>query len=105
MSGLEAVKKIVGTEAEARRTVDQAKAQGQEIIARAHNEAKMLIDESVSSAEKRREEILRSAREEAEAEARQSDVETKQLLNNCQKLAEARSASAVEKAVELILNA
>ena len=105
MSGLDAVKKIVGTEAEARRIVDEAKARAQEIIAWAHDEAKMLIGEAVSSAQKQREEVLRLAREKAEADARQSDVETEQLLKNYQKLADARSSGAVEKAVDLILNA
>ena len=105
MSGLDAVKKIVGTEAEARGIVDEAKTRAQEIIVRAHDDAKMLIEEAVSSAQKQREEILRAASEKAEADARRSDVETEQLLKNYQKLADGRSASAVEKAVELILNA
>jgi vacuolar-type H+-ATPase subunit H len=105
LSGLDAVKKIVETEAQARRIVDEAKANAQQIIARAHAEAEMLRKEAVSSAQAQREELLSIAREKAEADARQSDVDTEQLLKNYQKLAEARSASAVDKAVELILNA
>jgi vacuolar-type H+-ATPase subunit H len=105
LSGLDAVKKIVGTEAQARRMVDEAKARAQQIIARAHEEGEMLRKEAVSSAQAQREDLLSKARERAESDARQSDVETEQLLRNYQKLAEARSASAVDKAVELILNA
>jgi V/A-type H+/Na+-transporting ATPase subunit G/H len=105
LSGLDAVKKIVETEAQARRIVDEAKVKAQQIIARTHEEAEMLRKEAVSSAQAQREELLRIAREKAEADARQSDVETVQLLKNYQKLADERSASAIDKAVELILNA
>jgi V/A-type H+/Na+-transporting ATPase subunit G/H len=105
LSGLDAVKKIVETEAQARRSVDEAKTKAQQIIARAHEEAEMLRKEAVSSAQAQREELLRAAREKAEADAKQSDVETEQLLKNYQKLAQSRSASAVDKAVELILTA
>jgi len=63
----------------------------------------MLRQESISSVQKQREEILRQAKEKAEAEARQSDVETEQLLENYRKLAEARTDDAVSKALELIL--
>lgn len=105
MSGLEAVKKIVETEAQARRTVDEAKTRARQIIARAHDEAEMLRQEAVSSAQKRREELLQAARQKAEAEARQSDIETEQLLSSYAKLAEAKSTSAADKAIELILNA
>lgn len=105
MSGLEAVKRIVETEAEARRLVDDAKTHAQQIIARANEEAKMLREEAVSSAQKEREELLQAAKQKAEAEARQSDIETDQLLSNYQQLAGAKSNSAADKAIDLIVNA
>jgi vacuolar-type H+-ATPase subunit H len=105
LSGIDAVKKIVETEGQARRIVDESKARAQQIISKAHQEADMLRQEATSSAQKQREEILRDAKEKAEAEARQSDVETQQLLANYRKLAEARKDDAANKAVELVLNA
>ena len=105
MSGIDAVKKIVETEAQARKIVEDAKARAQQIISQAHHEAELLIQEAVSSAQKQREEILGEAKEQAEAEARQSDIETQQQLENYRKLAESRRDNAVDKAVELILNA
>jgi V/A-type H+/Na+-transporting ATPase subunit G/H len=105
LSGIDAVKKIVETEGQARRIVDEAKARAQQIISKAHQEADMLRQEATSSAQKQREEILRDARGKAEYEARQSDVETQQLLTNYGKLAEARKEDAANKAVELVLSA
>jgi len=64
----------------------------------------MLRQEAVSSVQKQHEEILQDAKEKAEAEARQSDIETQQLLVNYRKVAEARKDDAVRKALELILN-
>ena len=104
MSGLDAVKKIVETEGQARRSVEEAKTRAQQLIAKASEEGEMIRQESVSSAHQRREEILKLAREKAEAEARQSDVETGKLLQSYQRLSEARKADAIAKAVELILN-
>ena len=105
LSGIDAVKKIVETEGQARRMVDESKARAQQIISKAHQEADLLRQEATSSAQKQREEILRDAREKAESEARQSDVETQQLLANYRKLAEARKDDAANKAVDLVLNA
>jgi vacuolar-type H+-ATPase subunit H len=105
LSGIDAVKKIVETEGQARKTVEDAKARAEQIISQAHRESEMLRQEAVSSAQKQREEILQQAREKAGAEARQSDVETQQLLFNYRKLAEARKDDAADKGVELILNA
>lgn len=105
MSGIEAVRKIVETEGQARSIVDEAKSKAQQNVTQAHQEAEILRQESVSSAQKKREEILHLAKEKAEAEARQSDVETQQQLQNYRKLAEARKDDATNKAVELILNA
>jgi V/A-type H+/Na+-transporting ATPase subunit G/H len=104
MSGLDAVKKIVETEGQARRSIEEAKTRAQQIIGKAHEEAEMIRKESISSAQQKREEILETAREKAEAEARQSDAETDKLLQSYQRLSEARKADAVAKAVELILN-
>ena len=85
--------------------VDESKARAQQIISKAHQEADLLRQEATSSAQKQREEILRDAREKAESEARQSDVETQQLLANYRKLAEARKDDAANEAVDLVLNA
>ena len=104
MSGLEAVKKIVETEGQARKNVEEAKTKAQQIIAKAHEEAAMIRNESISSANQKREETLKTARERAEAEARQSDVETNKLLQSYQEFSEKRKSDAVTKAVELILN-
>jgi len=105
LSGIDAVKKIVETEGQARRIVDESKARAQQIVSKAHQEADMLRQEAISSAQEQREGILRDAKEKAESEARQSDVETQQLLANYRKLAEARKDDAANKAVELVLNA
>ncbi len=104
LSGIDAVRRIVETEGRARKLVEDAKARAQQIISQAHHEAEMLRQEAVSSAQKQREEILQDAKEKAEAEARQSEIETQQLLVNYRKLAEARKGDAVRKALELILN-
>ena len=105
MSGIEAVRKIVETEGQARRMIEESKMRAEQIISKAHQEAEMLRQEAVSSAQKEREEILRTARERAEEDAARSDVETQQLLENYRKLAVIRKQGAVDKAVELVLNA
>ena len=105
LSGIDAVRKIVETESQARKIIDEAKTTGEQIIAKARQEAEMMRQEAISSAQRKREEILREAREKAEAEAERSDVETQQLLENYRKLAVARKGDAVNKAVDLILNA
>ncbi len=105
MSGIEAVKKIVETEGQARQIVDEASAKAQQIISEARGQAERIRQEAIVLAQKRREEILREAKERAEAEAHQSDRETTQILDTYQKLSEERKATAISKAVELILNA
>ncbi len=105
MSGIDAVKKIVETEGQARKIVEDSKARAQQIISQAHHEAGLLIQEAVSSAQKQREQILLEAKQRADAEARQSDIETQQQLENYRRLAESRKDDAANKAVELILNA
>ena len=105
MSGIDAVKKIVETETQARRLVDDASAGTQKIISETREQGERIRAEAVGSAEGRREEILREAKAKAEAEARQSDQETEQILETYRKLSDERKAAAVSKAVELILNA
>lgn len=104
MSGLDAVKKIVETEGQARRTVEEAKTRGEQVVARAHEEADIIRKEFVSSAQQKREEILATSREKAEAEARQSDAETDKLLLSYRRLSDERKADATAKAVDLVLN-
>ena len=103
MSGIDAVKKIVQTEGQARRIVEEAKAKGQEITSRAREDADRIRQEAIAQAQQQKELILKAAREKAEAEARQSDLETERILESNSKLSEERKASAVDKAVELIL--
>ena len=105
MSGMDAVKKIVQTEGQARSIVKEAKAKAEQIISQAHKEADRIRQEAISQAQQQRDEILKAAKEKAEAEARQSDIETEQILENYRKLSEERKAAAVNKAVELVLSA
>ena len=104
MSGIDAVRRIVETEGQARKIVEDAKTRAQQIISQAQQEGEMLRQEAMSSAQKNREEILAQARLQAENEARKSDAETQQLLVNYQKLAQTRKDDAVQKALELILS-
>lgn len=103
MSGIEAVRKIVETEAQAKRIIEDAKARAQEILESAAVEAQKLRQTAVSRAEQERARILKEAREKAETDARSSDKETNSLLENYQQLFENRRDVAVTKAVELIL--
>ena len=105
MSGIEAVRKIVETEGQARRMIEEGKIHAEQLIVKARQEGEMLRQEAVSSAQTQREEILRTAREKAESDATRSDIETEQLLNSYRKLAASKKGDAVDKAVELILNA
>jgi V/A-type H+/Na+-transporting ATPase subunit G/H len=103
LSGIEAVRKIVETEAQAKRIVEEANSRAQEILARASEEVQKIRQTSTIQAEQRKAQILRETREKAEAEARRSDVETDSLLENYRKLFENRKDAAAKKAVELIL--
>ncbi len=103
MSGMDAVKKIVQTEGQARRIVEEAKAKAEQIVLRAHEVANRIRQEAISQAQRQREEILKAAKEKAESEALRSDIETEQILENYRKLSEERKAAAVNKAVELVL--
>ena len=103
MSGIEAVKKIVETEAQAKRIVEEANLRAREILARASEEAQKIRQVSTTQAEQRKVQMLRETREKAEADAKSSDVETESLIENYKKIFENRKDVAVKKAVELIL--
>lgn len=103
MSGIEAVKRIVETEAKARTIVEEARVRAQQILSQASQETENVRQHVLSSAKARREEILQSARENAESEAGKSDVETTQQLEGYRKAFEGRKELAVKKAVELVL--
>lgn len=103
MSGIEAVRKIVETEGQAKRLVEDAQSHAQEILARASEEAQRVRHTLTAEAEQRKVQLLRETRERAEADARSSDVETDSLLVNYKKLFEDRKDVAAKKAVELVL--
>jgi len=105
LSGIDAVKKIVETEAQARRIVDEASAKAKQIISESREQAERIRQEATARAQQQREEMHSGAKSKAEAEALQSDKETEQILNSYRKLSEERKTTAVSKAVELILNA
>ncbi len=102
MSGIEAVRKIVETEAQAKQIVEDAKSKAVEILARASQEAQNVRHTSTAEAEQRKAQMLRETREKAEADARNSDVETDTLLETYKKLFEDRKDVAAKKAVELV---
>ena len=103
MSGIEAVRKIVETEGQAKRSVEEAQLRAEEILARASEEAQKIRQTSTAAAEQQKVQTLRETREKAEADARNSDVETDSLLENYKKLFEDRKDVAVKKAFELVL--
>ncbi len=103
MSGIEAVRKIVETEAQAKRVIEDAKLRAKEILEGASAEAQKDRQTAKSSADQDKARILKEAREKAEADARSSDEETSSLLENYKKLFENRKEVAAKKAVELIL--
>jgi vacuolar-type H+-ATPase subunit H len=103
LSGIEAVRKIVETEGQAKRIVEEAVSRAEEILARASEEAKKLRQTATAEAEQRKVQMLRETREKAEADARSSDVETDSLLENYKKLFDDRKDIAARKAVELVL--
>ncbi len=83
--------------------VEEAKVRSQEILLRAAEDAERVRQELLAEARARREEILRSARVNVEAEAAMSDSETTQQLESYRKAFESRKETAAEKALELIL--
>jgi vacuolar-type H+-ATPase subunit H len=102
LSGIEAVRKIVETEAQAKQIVEDAKSKAVEILARGSQEAQNVRHTSTAEAEQRKAQMLRETREKAEADARNSDVETDTLLETYKKLFEDRKDVAAKKAVELV---
>lgn len=105
MSGIEAVRKIVGTESQARKIVEDASRKAQQIVSDARQEADKIRQGAKARAEKQGAEILSQARAQAEGEAQKSDVETEQLMEKNRQLGEQRKDAAVRKAVELVLGA
>jgi V/A-type H+-transporting ATPase subunit G/H len=105
LSGIEAVRKIVETEAQAKKIVEEANSRVKEILSNANEEAQRIRQSLTSEAEQRKSQILRETREKAEADARSSDVETDTLLENYDKLYRTRKELAAKKAVELVLGA
>ncbi len=103
LSGIEAVRKIVETEAQAKRIVEEAESRAQEILAHASEEAQKVRQTSTAEAEQRKVQMLRETRDRAEADARNSDAETDSQLENYKKLFETRKDTAAKKAVELVL--
>ncbi len=103
MSGIEAVKKIVETEAQAKRTIEDAKTRAQELIDNATELAQKARKDAITEAERKKAQMLEATREKAEADAKNSDVETDTLLAKYQKLFQDRKEVAVKKAVEVIL--
>lgn len=105
MSGIEAVRKIVETETQARKIVEDASKQAQQILSDARQQADKIRHEARARAEREAGEILSQARSAAESEARKSDLDTEQLLEQYKRMAEERKDVAIQKAVELILGA
>jgi vacuolar-type H+-ATPase subunit H len=103
LSGIDAVRKIVETEAQAKQIIEDAKLRANELLEGASAEAQRARQTAISSADQDKARILKEAREKAEADARSSDEETSSLLKNYKKLFENRKEVAVKKAVELIL--
>jgi vacuolar-type H+-ATPase subunit H len=103
LSGIEAVRKIVETEAQAKHIVEEAESSAQDILANASEKARKVRQASTAEAEQRKVQMLRETREKAEADARNSDEETDSLLENYKKLFENRKDAATKKAVDLIL--
>ena len=100
---MDAVKRIVETEAQARKIVEEANVKAQDILTQASKDAETAKRMILAEAQGQREEILNQAKIDAEAEAAKSDVDTDQLLANYQKAFQSRKDAAVEKAVELVL--
>ncbi len=103
MSGIDAVRKIVETEGQAKRIVQEAQVTAERLLASAGEEAQKVRQTSTAEAEQRKIQMLRETREKAEADARSSDVETDSLIENYKKLFEDKRDVAAKKAVELVL--
>ena len=103
MSGIEAVRKIVETEAQAKRVVEDAKKRAGEILESASAEAQRIRQAAISQAEKHRDQLLLETKDQAETDAKNSDMETDSQLETFEKLFQSRKDAAIKKAVDLIL--
>ena len=103
MSGIDAVKRIVETEAKARRIVEDSKTKAQDILQKASKDIEAARAAILEQAQHQRDEILSKAKVEAEADAGRSDVDTDQMLANYEKAFRSRKDDAVEKTVQLTL--
>ncbi|HZY47425.1 MAG TPA: hypothetical protein VFE96_06475 [Candidatus Bathyarchaeia archaeon] len=103
MSGIEAVRKIVETEQQAKQIIEDSKVRAQEILDNAKEEAQMIRREALTKAEQQRTKILDEAREKAEADAKLSDAETDSMLAKYSELFKTKRDLAIKRAVELIL--
>ena len=103
MSGVEAVRKIVETEAQAKRIVEEARTKARQILESASEEAQRARQNAIAQAEKRRAQLLVETRDQADTDAKNSDSETDSQLESFEKLFRTRKDAAVKKAVDLIL--
>lgn len=103
LSGIEAVRKIVETEAQAKRIVEDARMKARQIHESASEEAQRARQNAIAQAEKRKAQLLAETRDQAETDAKNSDLETDSQLENFEKLFQSRKEAAVKKAVDLIL--
>ena len=103
LSGIEAVRKIVETEAQAKRMVEEARTRARQILDDASQEAQRARQNAIAQAEKRKGQLLVETRDQAETDAKNSDLETDSQLESFEKLFRTRKDAAVKKAVDLIL--
>jgi V/A-type H+/Na+-transporting ATPase subunit G/H len=103
LSGIEAVRRIVETEAQAKRIVEEARTRAREILENTSEEAQKIRQTAISQAEKRKAQLLVETRDQAETDAKNSDMETDSQLESFEKLFRGRKEAAVKKAVDLIL--
>ena len=103
MSGIEAVRKIVETEAQAKRIVEDARTRARDILESASEESERARRAAIAQAEKRKAQLLIETRDQAETDAKNSDLETDSQLESFEKLFRSRKDAAVKKAVDLIL--
>jgi len=103
LSGIDAVKRIVETEAKARKIVEDSKTKAQDILQKASKDIEAARAAILEQAQRQRDEILSKAKVEAEADAGRSDVDTDQMLANYEKAFRSRKDDAVEKTVQLTL--
>jgi len=103
LSGIDAVKRIVETEAKARKIVEDAKTRAQEVLQKAARDVEAARQAILDQAQRQRDEVLSRAKIEAEAEAGKSDSDTEQTLAGYQKAFQARKDEAVDRAVQLIV--